>query len=393
MDRKMVGEMLGVALLAGLLLSGGADAAVNPVRVISAVGFPQRVDDKIQEPDHYDTILGPRQEGTGQEDKVPSLGSGGEIVVDMGKMGPIEDGKSYDFRVVEHGGREKYWVLGAQDLAGPWVFIGYGKGTQELDLADTPLRWARYLALADCECIDEGELSEGADFDTVEALNVVSSIRRRETLAWPKAEILIGKWKYDGRFNSKPKSLYYLVEACDAVLGPVIPNHFDYVDETDWAKMLSCPVLFMTGHRDFILSERQRLGLRDYVAKGGFIFGVPCCGDARFLEAFEREMKATFTGSTFTDVPPEHALYNMPHQVASTDMPLTAMEVNEKTAVVLSKAGLVCVWEKVKCPCDPSFYDDEEALNLGVNVVLYGLTRFQAAARERAAAEAAPARR
>lgn len=104
-----------------------------------------------------------------------SLG-GGYVIVDMGSNELILDEEGDDLRVYETDQvfygidtPESYEVFVSQDMQ-TWVSLGEGKGTSEFDLADSKLKWARYVKIEDRENNKSGR-SPGADIDAIEALH------------------------------------------------------------------------------------------------------------------------------------------------------------------------------------------------------------------------------
>jgi len=316
-----------------------------------------------------DDILGP------PDVKYPFVGAGGELVVDMGQGDEIVDRPGADFKVYEVGTTEHFWVLAAQQVGGPWHFVGYGFGVSDFDLGNSPLPWARYLVLADHECIVEGTPSEGSDFDAVENFHPTRRGERLETTRVLRGSCLIGKWRYDGRFNCKPKALENLLKAYDRTVGSPVPSHFDYVDSDIEEKFFSSAILFMTGHRNFILDERQRAALREYIERGGFLLGDACCGNRPFADAFYREANRVFPEIGFVRLPADHDVYRCFHSVSANTLPLYALIRDGRAIVVFSPNGLVCSWEGEKCPGEHRMLPEPDATQLGVNLIVYALTR------------------
>jgi hypothetical protein len=104
-----------------------------------------------------------------------SLG-GGYVIVDMGANELILDEEGDDLRVYEKDqifyGKdtpEAYEVFVSQDMQ-TWESLGEGLGTDEFDLADSKLNWARYVKIEDRETTTTGR-EPGSDIDAIEALN------------------------------------------------------------------------------------------------------------------------------------------------------------------------------------------------------------------------------
>lgn len=115
---------------------------------------------------------------------IMSLGQGGYVTLDMGVS--AVDGPGADLRVFQTTSREEVTLYAATNPQGPFVLVGLRVqcGTRspgllsnhcDFDLHDGALSEARYLKVEDGEiypCLAGGTLTEGADIDAVQILNV-----------------------------------------------------------------------------------------------------------------------------------------------------------------------------------------------------------------------------
>lgn len=69
------------------------------------------------------------------------------------------------------------------------------------------------------------------------------------------------------------------------------------------------PILFMTGHYDFELSQQEVDNLRNYLKRGGFLFCSAAAGLRPFDIALRREMKKVLPDSDFIRLPPSHPIF------------------------------------------------------------------------------------
>ena len=69
------------------------------------------------------------------------------------------------------------------------------------------------------------------------------------------------------------------------------------------------PLLFMTGHYDFQLSEAEAAGLGRYLRRGGMLVASAGAGLKPFDRAFKREVKKVFPGAELLKLPPTHPLF------------------------------------------------------------------------------------
>lgn len=68
------------------------------------------------------------------------------------------------------------------------------------------------------------------------------------------------------------------------------------------------PLLFMTGHYDFRLTDAERAGLLRFLQRGGTLFVSSGAGLRPFDQAFRRELKATLPDAELIRLPPSHPL-------------------------------------------------------------------------------------
>ena len=152
--------------------------------------------------------------------------------------------------------------------------------------------------------------------------------------------------------------------------------------------VLRYPVLFMTGHLDFQLSDAEVAGLRNYLRSGGVIFGSACCGRTAFDTAFRREMaKVLPEGVALQPIPLSHPIYSAHakvHTVSYSPMllarhkdlavpTLEGVSINGQLAVVYSRFGLSTQWDGQERPYG-FCYESHDGLRLGLNVLIYAMT-------------------
>jgi hypothetical protein len=70
------------------------------------------------------------------------------------------------------------------------------------------------------------------------------------------------------------------------------------------------PLLFMTGHYDFKLSEAESAGLARYLKRGGILFATAGAGLKPFDQAFKRELKKAFANAELVKLPPSHPVFS-----------------------------------------------------------------------------------
>ncbi len=158
------------------------------------------------------------------------------------------------------------------------------------------------------------------------------------------------------------------------------------VDITD-DQLLQYPFLYLTGHRDFTLSEKQVAALRRYLRRGGFLLASPCCGSKKFNQAFRREIKRVLPDKSLSKLPADHAVYHIKNNISKVNYnrymqrmeqngpphPLEAITLNGTTAIIYTPYGLGGGWRGFAHPYARNIAPDD-AMALGVNIILYAMT-------------------
>jgi len=70
------------------------------------------------------------------------------------------------------------------------------------------------------------------------------------------------------------------------------------------------PLLFMTGHYDFILNDAEITGLARYLHRGGLLVVSAGAGLKPFDKSFKRELKRVFSNAELVKIPPSHPLFS-----------------------------------------------------------------------------------
>jgi hypothetical protein len=147
------------------------------------------------------------------------------------------------------------------------------------------------------------------------------------------------------------------------------------------------PFLYMTGHRDFRLTEAEVKQLRAYLTSGGLLLADSCCGRQGFDTAFRREMARVLPGKELTALPLDHPVYGSRFKIERvqysdlvrqkapglTAPTLEGIDYDGQAAVIYSRYGLGAAWDEYERPYARS-YAPADALRLGVNVLVYAMT-------------------
>ncbi len=147
------------------------------------------------------------------------------------------------------------------------------------------------------------------------------------------------------------------------------------------------PMLYLTGLRDFKLNDTEVARLRSYLESGGVLVADAAAGRRAFDVAFRREIQRVLPKSELGVLPLEHPLYSAVFPVRQVSYtPLVQEEssgLRVPTLEGITRDGTLCViysryslsngWEQLPFPYNRG-YADADALKLGVNLFVYGMT-------------------
>ena len=204
-----------------------------------------------------------------------------------------------------------------------------------------------------------------------------------EALAQKTSAFRIARLKYDGGgdwYNDpleEPTLLQFVKQRTNI---DVDPNYY-YVDIMS-DDMFSYAMIFMTGHGNIRFTDDQAKRLREYLARGGFLYADD---DYGMDPAFRREIKKVFPDKQLVELPFSYGLYhcvfNFPKGVPKTH------EHNGKPPQgfgIFLGNRLVVYYTYESNPSDgwdpPEVHKDPEskrleALEFGTNLVYWALTR------------------
>ncbi len=141
------------------------------------------------------------------------------------------------------------------------------------------------------------------------------------------------------------------------------------------------PFLFITGHGNIVLSEREAKRLKTYLERGGFIY---IDDDYGIDKAIRREFKKVFQNQSFTELPFNHKIYHTlfdfnfgppkTHEHNKKPPQGFGLFVGKRLAVYYTyESNPSDGWADKEVHNDP---EDKrlEALRFGTNIIIYSLT-------------------
>jgi hypothetical protein len=135
------------------------------------------------------------------------------------------------------------------------------------------------------------------------------------------------------------------------------------------AELLQSPIVYLTGHENpnNRLSKSEKAVLKRYVANGGFILAVACCGAPGFDKGFHELCKELFD----KDLEPlgkDHAVWKVRFEVPPGSFKLKGIQHGGKTVVIYSPENLCGYWELNR---KDDKGDGTKAFRLGANIIAY----------------------
>ncbi len=147
------------------------------------------------------------------------------------------------------------------------------------------------------------------------------------------------------------------------------------------------PLLYMTGHDDFVLLKEEVAALRSYLRNGGILLADSCCGRKAFDAAFHRELARVLPKHKLEMLAPSHPLFSIHSKIGKVTYSgivrqrqpdlvhpvLEGVTLGGVLAVVYSPYGLGTQWDGMERPY-AKCYSSKDALRLGMNVIVYAMT-------------------
>jgi len=214
------------------------------------------------------------------------------------------------------------------------------------------------------------------------------ALREDEPALPPGDALRLAQVVHDGDWRPDPQALVRLAEFLrDTAQLDVVTRYKPL--RLSAPELYTCPILFMTGHYDFHLSEDERTALAAHLRRGGFLFAEACCGRAAFDRSFRALVRETFPEHELEPLPPEHPIFRgepgfdletvrykpavLREEPGLTEPRLWGLEIDGRLALVYSPYAIGCGLEGHVCYNCRGLVD-EDARRLARNVVLYVLT-------------------
>jgi hypothetical protein len=218
--------------------------------------------------------------------------------------------------------------------------------------------------------------------------------RRRAEV--PRGAVRIARLYHKGDYNADPKALTELTGLLRDQAGVDVVTRERQLLVTD-DTIYEYPVVFMTGHYGFEMSQEEIEALRAYLKRGGFLFADACCGRQDFDKAFRKMVSKLFPEAEFKKLDRDHPILTgkvgkrlgrmtyrkiLAEEKAKAGDPdptgtnypgVYAIVLDGRVVLAYSPYDFSCALEGDN-PYSCRGYVDEDGRNLAMNLVLYAIT-------------------
>jgi hypothetical protein len=196
-------------------------------------------------------------------------------------------------------------------------------------------------------------------------------------------QLVLGQIVHNGDWDPTPHGLPNLLKTMDQ--STTLHVQFKRVPvDPEKGDIFSFPVLYMTGLRRFQFNDATRKRLREYLDNGGVMIVDCAVGSSEFDSAFRAEMSQIYKDRPLKRLAADHPLLSLVYdtkqvglhpqaqqKLGSVTIPhLEAIEVDGTLPVIYSRLSLSAGWEQLPRAYNMG-YADQDALKLGVNILMY----------------------
>ncbi len=146
-------------------------------------------------------------------------------------------------------------------------------------------------------------------------------------------------------------------------------------------ELFEYPFSVMTGEGVFTLLEEERLNLRSYLERGGFLLASAGCSSKEWDQAFRREINKVFPGRTLSPISMDHKIFKTVFDVTSVRLKkssgsatLEGLEIDGRIVLIYSPEGLNDTANAGGGCCCCGGNEVRNSQEINVNVLTYALT-------------------
>jgi hypothetical protein len=199
-------------------------------------------------------------------------------------------------------------------------------------------------------------------------------------------DFIFAQIRHEGDWDPDPSAIHNLLKHVRDNSTLTVKFKKVAVDLKD-PQAMGYPLLYMTGHDDFVWSKDQADWLQRYLKAGGLLVADACCGRLAFDLAFRRELRKVLPDDKLETLPADHPVYHAHEDIETveytprvaedfgtqTSPTLEGISLDGRLAVVYSRFDLGNGWEQF--PHAYSYgYADKDALAIGTNLIVTAVT-------------------
>ncbi len=146
-------------------------------------------------------------------------------------------------------------------------------------------------------------------------------------------------------------------------------------------ELFEYPFSVMTGEGLFNLLEEERLNLRAYLERGGFLLASAGCSSKEWDQSFRKEIKKVFPELELVQIPMEHKIFKTVFDVTSVRLKksqgtasLEGLEIDGRIVLIYSPEGLNDTGNAGGGCCCCGGNEVRNSQEINVNVLTYSLT-------------------
>jgi hypothetical protein len=197
-----------------------------------------------------------------------------------------------------------------------------------------------------------------------------------------KSAIKLARVKYSGGgdWYNDPSSEVNLLRYVNKTTNIIVDPVYEFVDIAG-DNLFAYPMIFMTGHGNLKLSDVEIQKLRSYLKNGGFLY---IDDDYGFDEFVRKEMKRVFPEQEMVELPFSYGIYSCHFKFPNGLPKIHEHDNKPPRGLGLFSEGRLCVFYTYETNladgwADPDVHQDsqavrEEALKMGVNIIVWALT-------------------
>ncbi len=200
-------------------------------------------------------------------------------------------------------------------------------------------------------------------------------------------QLVIAQVAHNGEWDPTPHALPNLMKYIQTHTTLNVQFKREVLDSLADVDVFKHPVLYITGLRDFKLSDSEVARLRNYLQSGGVLIGDAGAGRQAFDAAFRREIARVLPDRKLELLPTDSPLYDMPYKVGTVEYSpivreqdpslnaptIEGVHVDGQLAVIYSRFSLANGWEQLGFAYSRG-YAEADALRIGVNAIAHALT-------------------